>query len=78
MIPSARQSNHASKVVQSVNNLSLTNKRGFNDLDLENKSKMAEEFPEQSILTGPISVKKRRISERVEQETKNSGGNFGR
>ena len=77
-LKSARQSNHASKVVQSVNNLSLTNKRGFNDLDLENKSKMAEEFPEQSILTGPISVKKRRISERVEQETKNSGGNFGR
>ena len=75
---SARQSNHASKVAQSVSKLSLINKRGFDDLDLESKSEAAGEFLEQSILTGPISVKKRRISERVEQETKNSGENFGR
>ena len=64
--------------MQSVSSLLLINKRGFDDLDLENKSEAAGEFPEQSILTGPISVKKRRISERVEQETKKSGGNFGR
>ena len=68
---SAKQSNHTSKDVQSG-----TQKRGSNDLDLDNESKMAGDFPEQTNLTGLIRAKKRRISESLTQETKNSGEIF--
>jgi hypothetical protein len=75
-LKTARQCNRTSKDVQSASKTCLANKHGSNDLDLENESETAGEYPEQSKLPGLMSVKKRRVIESLKEETKNSGGNL--